>query len=519
MNNKILLQTVFFVAILIGNISVIGQNGLSFDGTNDRVDCGNYTNIQISGSQITLEAWVKPTSFGVNNWSNNIIDKEVWSPQQGYMLRCGDGGKVNFNIGSGLGWNEITTTNVVLTVNTWSHVAATYDGSYMRILINGVVVDSIAKIITINPAVSSNLIIGDNSQNGRFFHGLIDEVRIWNIARTAAQIQASMNTELCGGVSGLKLYYRLNQGIASGNNIGITSVINSAASSTNGTMTGFALSGTTSNWVLGKTLTPTLNFGGDSLYATICQGGSYQFGSQNLTTQGVYLENFMTANGCDSIITLFLTVNPSDVVILKDTICQGEVYNLGTQSITQAGTYTETFQNIFQCDSVVHLTLAVKKVTLSLTVLSGGTVIQSYATPASYQWIDCNDNNAIIPGATAQSYAPSTNGSYAVIVTQENCSDTTVCIPITQIVGINSVEAMAQVSIQPNPSTGNFTVDGFMEKAKLNIVIYNNVGTKILEQKRAGGSFKIDLSEFTNGVYFLQILGDGKIYRHKLIKQ
>lgn len=74
----------FVVSIFCNQI--MSQNALSFDGSNDRVDCGNSSIVQISGTHITIEAWVKPTAFGPNNWSNNVVDKESWSPQQGYML-------------------------------------------------------------------------------------------------------------------------------------------------------------------------------------------------------------------------------------------------------------------------------------------------------------------------------------------------------------------------------------------------------------------------------------------------
>lgn len=311
-----------FVVSIFSN-QIMSQNALSFDGSNDRVDCGNSSIVQISGTHITIEAWVKPTAFGPNNWSNNIVDKESWLPQQGYMLRTGDNGKVNFNLGAVNLWNEITTSTAVLTVNTWSHVAATYDGSYMRIYINGVCTDSIAKTISFSDASYNNLIIGDNSQVGRNFAGTIDEVRIWDVARTKTQLQADMNNEICGGLNGLRVYFLFNQGVAGGANSSISVEMNRAIGGTNATLSGFAMNGTTSNFVLGQSLTPSSGGVNDTIYASICNGSSYSFGGNALVNAGTYNATLVSSSGCDSVVTLFLTVNTAISNSIYDTICPG----------------------------------------------------------------------------------------------------------------------------------------------------------------------------------------------------
>ena len=82
-----------------------------------------------------------------------------------------------------------------LTANTWAHLAATYDGATLRLYVNGTQVASVAA--TGNLAASTNpLEIGGNSIYAQFFQGLIDEVRVYNVALTAPQIQADMNTPI-----------------------------------------------------------------------------------------------------------------------------------------------------------------------------------------------------------------------------------------------------------------------------------------------------------------------------------
>ncbi|MBN2745571.1 MAG: hypothetical protein JXR34_02510, partial [Bacteroidales bacterium] len=90
-----------FSLLFIFPFLVFSQNALHFDGINDRVNCGNTTAVQIAGNQITVEAWIKPTAFGIEYWRNNIVNKETWTPEAGYMLRCGAGGKLNFTLGNG----------------------------------------------------------------------------------------------------------------------------------------------------------------------------------------------------------------------------------------------------------------------------------------------------------------------------------------------------------------------------------------------------------------------------------
>jgi hypothetical protein len=84
---------------------------------------------------------------------------------------------------------------------------------------------------------------------GDFFKGTIDEVRFWNVARSQADIQAKMNCELTGTEANLVAYYKFNQGVAGSNNAGVTTLTDIAGGDNNGTLSNFALTGTTSNWV------------------------------------------------------------------------------------------------------------------------------------------------------------------------------------------------------------------------------------------------------------------------------
>jgi ELWxxDGT repeat protein len=88
---------------------------------------------------------------------------------------------------------------------------------------------------------------------------------------------------------------------------------------------------------------------------SICMGQQYVFGSQTLTFPGTYVENFYTAKGCDSIVTLSFNVNP--VYYAEDTVllCQGQTYQFGSHTLSTAGSYTQTFSTVHFCDSTIKL--------------------------------------------------------------------------------------------------------------------------------------------------------------------
>lgn len=160
---------------------------------------------------ITLEAWIFPTVWRASSFQGSIIAKEQATGNGGYVLRCGSSGTLNFAVGIGTGFQEVTATGLVL--NQWQHVAATYDGTTMRIFRNGVQIGSKAQTGTIN--VSTNPIeIGRNPQyTDRFFQGRIDEARIFNVALDAATLLTWYNksvTSSHSNYSNLVAYYEMD---------------------------------------------------------------------------------------------------------------------------------------------------------------------------------------------------------------------------------------------------------------------------------------------------------------------
>ncbi|MQP25286.1 T9SS type A sorting domain-containing protein [Flavobacterium sp. LMO8] len=218
---------------------------LNFDGSNDFVNIGSSIATALNGATaLTLEAWINPSAL--NGWNNIITDYD--GAYHKFLLRVRNNNNIQF-------WLNGTVLNSSFTVplNTWTHIAAVYDGTNMFVYANGVLVGSQAATVSL-PATANQVNIGSRiGSNTENFTGNIEDVRVWSSARTPEQINGSMNCELAGNESGLIAYYNFNQGIDQSDNSTVTTL--NAVTGPNGTLTNFTLTGTTSNWLAGSPVT------------------------------------------------------------------------------------------------------------------------------------------------------------------------------------------------------------------------------------------------------------------------
>lgn len=218
--------------------------------------------------------------------------------------------------------------------------------------------------------------------------------------------------------------------------------------------------------------------------------------------------------------TLFSDVATLKVHTLYETteeieICKGEVYEWHGLELTEAGTYNANYQSIHGCDSVFVLHLAVFEVDIAVT--HEGIVLTANAENATYQWVDCNDNYAHIPGATNRSYTAGSDGSYAVIVTQNGCSMMSDCYQISTV-GIPDPDAISGMLVYPNPTTGRLTLifDDPLNNAR--IELFDLSGKRIfLINGFSGTHFETDLSGHQHGTYMLQVFSTEKTYKQMII--
>jgi hypothetical protein len=170
-------------------------NALVFNGTNALVTIPNAAALQLT-SGMTLEAWVNPSAVK-DAWTDVIYKDE-----DNYYLEGTSNSSSVPGGGNTVGPTDSTIFGTTaLAPNTWSDLALTYDGTTLRLYVNGAQVSSLAT--PGGPMVTSTnpLQIGGDSFHPQFFQGSIDEVRIYNVALNETQIQSDMNTPVASGSS------------------------------------------------------------------------------------------------------------------------------------------------------------------------------------------------------------------------------------------------------------------------------------------------------------------------------
>ena len=165
---------------------------LQFNGTSALVTVADAASLHLS-SGMTLEAWVNPSTVNAN-WRDVI-----YKGNDNFYLEATSTNASRPDAGTIAGGSYADAFGTaVLPANSWSHLAETYDGAALRLYVNGTQVASTSHTGTI--ASSTNpLQIGGDSIYGQFFAGLIDEVRVYNVALTAAQIQTDETTPVNNG--------------------------------------------------------------------------------------------------------------------------------------------------------------------------------------------------------------------------------------------------------------------------------------------------------------------------------
>lgn len=258
---------------------------------------------------------------------------------------------------------------------------------------------------------------------------------------------------------------------------------------------------------------------------------------------GSYIVTVTDANGCSQSTTINVsnTGAPTLTSISTDATCNG--YQDGAINLTISGgatPYNFSWSNLDTSKNISSLAAGIYTVTVTdnnncVAILSdtvnepvalapdftvSGNVLTCSNAAVNYQWLL---NDTVIVGATNQSYTISQTGNYSVIISDVNCSDTStkktvVFVGVTELLNVNSLQ------IYPNPSDGNFIIEGKMNsKENLQISIINILGKEILnlQIQNVNRIFKkqISLNEMTDGIYFLRMKTGQQSIVRKIVKQ
>lgn len=247
----------------------------------------------------------------------------------------------------------------------------------------------------------------------------------------------------------------------------------------------------------------------DTIGVTTCD--DYTSPAGNLyNTAGTY--NFdeiipsVQCPGCDSLIhiDLIITDQPastSDIVACNDYTSPGGTY----YSVNGTYVINETIPSI-SCptlDSLITINLTiVDNISTAIVVFSG--VILSQQSGATYQWLDCDNGYAPIPGATDQDFLPTVDGNYACEITL-GCTDTSSCYFVESTFGIGMNEEDAgSISVYPNPTSDQLNIAS-TGATLVRVEIINYLGDTVLSTSASGSNAQIDVSPLSKGVYFIRV--------------
>lgn len=393
------------------------SHALFFNGITSQCNVFSEPLMYSNGNMLTLTGWINPVSVG----DQRIVDKNSSFILDIYL------GELRFIVGA----ITVVTSGFYPPINTWTHIAGTYDGTTVKIYANGILVKSYnAPGVTI-PVNVYQFLLGCDASGGYRFAGAMDEMRFYKRALSEAEIKALANAP------------------------SITAQpLNSVVCQYDGTQVSF------------NTVSP------DSL--------SYQW-------------------------------------IYNGAALSGETNDTLSIGAGATGAYYCTITNA--CISFATDTAFISTTAINTTVSLAAGVLTAQQAGAVYQWLDCNAGNAVISGATAQSYAPAADGDYAVVVAMSGCMDTSSCTPVT-LTGVGITEKTTNgFSIYPNPATETLTIVSDASRGYVVIEIYGVDGKLLRTEKLSAQQNQVNVNELGKGFYSLRIISGSSIYNTRFVKQ
>ncbi|BDS13277.1 choice-of-anchor D domain-containing protein [Aureispira anguillae] len=305
---------------------IVRGDVLDFDGTDDFITAGNPAALNIT-TNITLEAWVKVDNV---TGDQKIITKfgDV-AFDDSYSLQLING-EPNFHLDLGAGW-QVCGAGSSISVGLWYHIVGTYDGTNMKIYVNGIERNSIAQTGVID--VSTSTVKIGAWAGGNYLNGQMDEVRIWSTARTATEIRENMHLTLKDCPAGLVAYYQMNDGTGS------STLADHSGQGNNGTLTNMDPA---TDWV-----TSNVNVGNDAGGTSNSQTINVLAGvSTHAFTNANASLDFLAHSGAEDFTVTYQAFAPNAIGgVSGTTIIQNPMWtvNKSLATETQLVNYTFTF--------------------------------------------------------------------------------------------------------------------------------------------------------------------------------
>lgn len=236
---------------------------------------------------------------------------------------------------------------------------------------------------------------------------------------------------------------------------------------------------------------------------------SYLFNGAVYTESGSYEALLVSQSGCDSLVTVDLTIHFSQISEVALSTTSTIEYN--GILYTEPGVFTQNTVTSAGCDSTIYVGITIFNNGFNVSV--EGDDLISDVMGQSYQWVDCNNNNQPIPGATEQGFSPTQSGSYAVIVIGNQGSAQSECV--TFVVASLNEQEFVSTAIYPNPCRETLFIAGLTGTARFEL---HDLTGKLL----ISGSImteQMDVSTLSAGTYLLSLFDAHGKRVHKLIKE
>lgn len=223
-----------------------------------------------------------------------------------------------------------------------------------------------------------------------------------------------------------------------------------------------------------------------------------------------FRDTFLSTSGCDSIVIWDVTIAKATASTEVVNAC--DAYHWNGETYNQTGMYSDTVVGATGCDSVLWLDLTVQEVKAEASF--DGKTFTATTAGAQYQWLNCADNLPI-GGADQRTYSPTQDGDYAVVVKENDCSDTSICYNVV-LLGVDQVGNSLDVNVYPNPAHSYVVITGDLVGA--NLYVRDMLGRQHLTEKGVENhSVKLQLESLIPGVYILEVEQGALIYTHKLM--
>ena len=298
-------------------------------------------------TQLTMEAWVKLSDVSGYQY---IVSKGIYDTQDGQYGLAMYNQRFTAHLAKNNNHVELIATNLIVQPNVWYHLAGTWDGATLKIYVNGNLENSMVANFSMT-ATTQPLQIGRLGQptgwNGHSFHypikGAIDELRIWNAAKSSTEINANKNQKVLPSSPNLVAYYALDEG--TGNTLsdavnGNTATLYKldASNDISGVLVG--------NLPLWQNSTAPINYA-----SYLWLPGSATAPTLNVTTAGAYSATVTSVNGCINGAAAYSIVTPTALVTTHTasgplTFCAGGSVTLTANATAASYNWTRVFGGI-----------------------------------------------------------------------------------------------------------------------------------------------------------------------------